>query len=167
MHIFSSCFLFLLTNVLSKNKKEKLEHCGSHPPGTGIALINPQQTDYFWRKVVNPQHPRHFCLQPGWRLCACTELYGTAVSRWPWNSSLNMVGIFFFFFILYIVQDLLQWFQRLCNCVRCSYERQLFLWLYFPRNASGNAFHRNARTEIALWQCWSFKAFLGAVKIIF
>lgn len=41
MHTFSFSFLILLTNVLSKTKKEKLEHCGSPPPGTGIVLINP------------------------------------------------------------------------------------------------------------------------------
>lgn len=41
MHMFSFSFLILLTNVLSKTKKEKLEHCGSPPPGTGIVLTNP------------------------------------------------------------------------------------------------------------------------------
>lgn len=42
MHIFSFCFLFLVTNILSKNKKEKLEHCGRHPPGTGNPSANKQ-----------------------------------------------------------------------------------------------------------------------------
>lgn len=46
MHIFSLSYSFSSVFYSKEKKKEKkkinkLEHCGSHLPGTGIALINP------------------------------------------------------------------------------------------------------------------------------
>lgn len=116
----------------------------------------PQQTNRLFMEKGGQSSASQAVLSPTRLKIRC--LHGVI-----WHSSFQVALKFFselggHFFILHIVQNLLQWFQKLCNCVRCSYE-QLFLWLYFPRNASGIAFHRNTRTEIAVWQCWNFAFF--------